>query len=454
MHTGKEGQTAANGCYTLATTVWKERACGRYVDNGDGYWSCTNCNSRIGAAYVPYNQLHNPGYQATIYEPGCGKTQTTVERYEIGCGKTPDTITGYRLACGKDLSTIESYGIGCGKTAETVEKYGLGCDMTVSTVVGYEAGCGKTEETVEEYRLNCGKTTVTIVGYRLDCGKDNETVEWYEPGCKMTEKTILEFEAGCGKTTETVEGYELSCEEMGNYVIGCGFKEGELQVQPASPVLQAGTSGVDQPVVNQPSVNQPSVNQPVKVPVQTENREEEPSGKEDEEPETETVPPWEEEETVQETETVPFREKDAGWETDSVILWEQEEIPKPERENSVPVKEAEPDGISLPAELWAVAGILFLFACFVLVLFHNSVTIYCYDEYKRYCPLGKLFVRKHPAGYLVKIPDAKLEAATTGRYRIGIKGFMLKHMNTKLLVIEMRGEKLRFALEEYVDFTL
>ena len=277
----------------------------------------------------------------------------------------------------------------------------------------------------------------------------------------MTEKTIIQFEIACGKTEKTVEQYSLSCEKVGEYVLGCGLEEkGPEEMEETVPIPDSDTIPETdvQPVPDTP------VKQPVKVPVQTEEADKMAETEQEKAEKEEIVGPEEEFESEIQWPEDEFEEteekEEIKVETEYLepVYTEKEEqeiqIIYPERvEVQKDITETEGQKPEIPAPLLPMVIVLVIMAT-IFMLFRNSVTIYCYDEYKRYCPLGRLFVRRHAVGYQVKISDKKLVEGTTGRYRIALKGFMLKAAATKLLVVEMKGQKLKFALEEYVDFTL
>ena len=182
VHEGQANQTVANGCYTVQSagsgtcTIrvtgpgngssagdncfchncpggqpstnygWAvtHSSCGRGTDFGShGYRQCNTCgavtyewgsgrNSPMGTHWIP-SGTHQ--YNITVYAPGCGKTEQSVEYYELNCGKTTTTVESYSMNCGKSADTAEGYTLNCGKTPDTVESYSLNCEYQNDTKI-------------------------------------------------------------------------------------------------------------------------------------------------------------------------------------------------------------------------------------------------------------------------------------------------------------------------------
>lgn len=441
QHTGSEAEYA-NGCYTCKSEKTVTTMCGTFVDDGDGYWHCDRCSVRTPDWNVPYDRAHRPQSRQTVYIPGCGKSEDTVENYLPECGKDGDTLEGYEPECGKTASTVVSYQQGCGKSEGTVESYALQCSKTTD---GYALGCGRTEQTVEKYETGCNAR----VTYSLGCGRS--------AGETLGSLTLVEREGCLYVETKgiAVKGYLWGDGSRGNML---------SEIKPGT-AYSCRVTYMDG-----------NVRRSVELTTKTKETEKQQEGTDD----------WDS--IMDGDASSDVDAKDAGGAEDQrEILGEgtMRELLSDARTGSVQIlkrglsqdmaeanesasKEIEltvgssagtaalvpsPD---FPGKALAAAcAALTVSAAFLLFLFWSRCAIlYCYDEKEHYQWLGILRASREKEGYRVRISGRRLERGTSGRYRIAVNRWLRGRQEGSRFVVETGRQKLNLVLEEYVDFAL
>ena len=213
-HTGNSA--SGGGCYTKSKTVVQEYTCTdtvKYMTTEHGNATCPNCGptyvqiygyfyvcpssdnwnqnwagekkccvscgtmfGHIGIADDGGTRTHTASKNVTVYELGCNKTTSTVERYNQSCTKTTATVDSYALSCTKTATSIDSYSLGCNKTPETEvgklqlsKKYGVEYRLSVNSVnVDIKSCLWSTGDTSQSVLVTANKEYSCKVTYSVE----------------------------------------------------------------------------------------------------------------------------------------------------------------------------------------------------------------------------------------------------------------------------------------------
>lgn len=109
-------------------------------------------------------------------------------------------------------------------------------------------------------------------------------------------------------------------------------------------------------------------------------------------------------------------------------------------------------GAALPVA--GMACILIAAGLFVRLSRLHSVVLYCYDGGEEYRKLGVLHLRKKQEEFELELPEEMLRMSGTPRYRILLQNRLVKHCTGMDLVLKSEDCRMRYPLEECVDFVL
>ena len=109
-------------------------------------------------------------------------------------------------------------------------------------------------------------------------------------------------------------------------------------------------------------------------------------------------------------------------------------------------------GEALPVA--GMACILIAGGLFVRLSRLHSVVLYCYDGGEEYRKLGVLHLRKRQEEFELELPEEMLRMSGTPRYRILLQNRLVKHCAGMDLVLKSEDCRMRYPLEECVDFVL
>ena len=109
-------------------------------------------------------------------------------------------------------------------------------------------------------------------------------------------------------------------------------------------------------------------------------------------------------------------------------------------------------GAALPVA--GMACILIAGGLFIRLSRLHSVVLYCYDGGEEYRKLGVLHLRKRQEEFELELPEEMLRMSGTPRYRILLQNRLVKHCTGMDLVLKSEDCRMRYPLEECVDFVL
>lgn len=109
-------------------------------------------------------------------------------------------------------------------------------------------------------------------------------------------------------------------------------------------------------------------------------------------------------------------------------------------------------GAALPVA--GMACILIAGGLFIRLSQLHSVVLYCYDGGEEYRKLGVLHLRKRQEEFELELPEEMLRMSGTPRYRILLQNRLVKHCTGMDLVLKSEDCRMRYPLEECVDFVL
>lgn len=109
-------------------------------------------------------------------------------------------------------------------------------------------------------------------------------------------------------------------------------------------------------------------------------------------------------------------------------------------------------GAALPVA--GMACILIAGGLFIRLSRLHSVVLYCYDGGEEYRKLGVLHLRKRQEAFELELPEEMLRMSGTPRYRILLQNRLVKHCTGMDLVLKSEDCRMRYPLEECVDFVL
>lgn len=109
-------------------------------------------------------------------------------------------------------------------------------------------------------------------------------------------------------------------------------------------------------------------------------------------------------------------------------------------------------GAALPVA--GMACILIAGGLFIRLSRLHSVVLYCYDGGEEYRRLGVLHLRKRQEEFELELPEEMLRMSGTPRYRILLQNRLVKHCTGMDLVLKSEDCRMRYPLEECVDFVL
>lgn len=109
-------------------------------------------------------------------------------------------------------------------------------------------------------------------------------------------------------------------------------------------------------------------------------------------------------------------------------------------------------GAALPVA--GMACILIAGGLFIRLSRLHSVVLYCYDGGEEYRKLGVLHLRKRQEEFELELPEEMLRMSGTPRYRILLQNRLVKHCAGMDLVLKSEDCRMRYPLEECVDFVL
>ena len=84
----------------------------------------------------------------------------------------------------------------------------------------------------------------------------------------------------------------------------------------------------------------------------------------------------------------------------------------------------------------------------------RSVVLYCYDGGEEYKKIALLFLKEEKEQFELFVPLHLLERKGTPRYRLAVKGSLVKRCNRMDIVVKSQEGRVRRPMEECVDFVL
>lgn len=104
----------------------------------------------------------------------------------------------------------------------------------------------------------------------------------------------------------------------------------------------------------------------------------------------------------------------------------------------------------------AAGGVLIAAGVFLLLrlLWMQSAVLYCYNGGEEYRRLAIFLLKRKKEEFELYLPDSVLETTGMPRYRLLVRGELVKRYGSMDLVVRSEAHKLRHPLEECVDFVL